>query len=582
MRDGTVLRADVYFPTSGGQAAVGRFPVIVAETPYDRQLASLGAAGQLVTGYSPYLIKRGYIQAVVDVRGTGNSGGVFSLFGPQETADSVEVIRWASRLPGSNGKVGMTGESYGGIVQLFAAAAVGRNSALKAIFPITAAHNIYREFASSGGVMNFETGLAGAALYGSLALLEPLSYVHLSPNALSLTGQHAASLKSFSAAILIDYVRSGDRMYDGPYWHQREPGRVLSNIVRNEVPAYLVDGLADIYQEGAPLNFAGLQNAWASRPVHGPMRPGQRTTGRYQLLLKPTYHFDVSINPADLDPIKLAWFDRWLKGQKTGIDRVSKPMHVVHPTGERRAFAIYPAVQPTAYFLGSGHKLARAKPAASAGADKIVFTGASLPCDRSTNQWALGGIGPVFTMLRVPDPCAGPVPTMVGPGRLDYTTQSFDRDTDIAGPIAATLYARANTTDTEWVIQLADVSPNGVVTDLTQGAHLGSFRALDSRRTWRTDDGAVWLPYHPFTRSSVRAVTRGALTRYDIVVRPMFATLRSGHRLRLTITTSQTPHLLPTPAQLANLMGGIYEVQRNASAPSVIRVPLRPSPSSKD
>jgi hypothetical protein len=45
----------------------------------------------------------------------------------------------------------------------------------------------------------------------------------------------------------------------------------------------------------------------------------------------------------------------------------------------------------------------------------------------------------------------------------------------------------------------------------------------------------------------------------------------------LTITTSDTPHLGPNPAQLANLVGGAYQVQRNASAASYIELPLAPA-----
>ena len=79
-------------------------------------------------GYYPYLIERGYIDVVVDVRGAGNSGGDFSLFGPRERQDGVELARWAARLPGSNGRVGMAGSSYLGLNQIFTAALAGRHS----------------------------------------------------------------------------------------------------------------------------------------------------------------------------------------------------------------------------------------------------------------------------------------------------------------------------------------------------------------------------------------------------------------------------------------------------------------------
>jgi len=69
-------------------------------------------------------------------------------------------------------------------------------------------------------------------------------------------------------------------------------------------------------------------------------------------------------------------------------------------------------------------------------------------------------------------------------------------------------------------------------------------------------------------------VTPGQVTRFDIEIFPTLAELKAGHRLRLTLTTSDTPHLLPTPIQAANLAGGIYDVQRNESAASYLEVPL--------
>lgn len=64
------------------------------------------------------------------------------------------------------------------------------------------------------------------------------------------------------------------------------------------------------------------------------------------------------------------------------------------------------------------------------------------------------------------------------------------------------------------------------------------------------------------------------VSRYDIEVFPTVAARAPGHRLRLTLRTSDTPHLLPIPAQAASLAGGIYQVQRNWAARSFIEVPL--------
>lgn len=581
MRDGTVLRADVHFPTeASGKAARGPFPVLVSETPYDKQATLLGPGADAVTGYTPYLIRRGYIQVIVDVRGTGDSGGTFVLFGPQETADSVQVIDWASRLANSTGKVGMTGQSYLGITQMFAAAAVGRRSPLKAIFPITAANDPYREIVTSGGLLNIETVGALGAAYAGLSMAAPVPYALSDPKLAATLVQHSGVLNDFTAGTLVDIASGGDRAYEESFWKARAPGRVLGKIVQNRIPAYLVNGLFDVYQEGAPLNYAGLQNAWSHRRITAPMAAGQEATGRYQLLMKPTYHGDIESTGLDVNPIKLAWFDRWLKDEPTGIARTRTPLHVIQATGRKLEASRYPLprARPRTYYLGAGSTLSRARPPERSNTDTVVFTGVSLPCDRATEQWALGGAQLVLDSFGLADPCTkGIVPPSAGPGQLTYTTPPFDDRTLLAGPIDATLYATATTRDTEWVVELSDVAPDGTATDLTQGALLGSHRALDRRRTWKTPSGGPWLPYHPLTRAAQKPVVPGELTRYDIDVRPTFTTLEPGHRLRLTVLTSQTPHLLPTPSQMRDLIGGVYRVRRDATAASHLELPLAPA-----
>ena len=57
----------------------------------------------------------------------------------------------------------------------------------------------------------------------------------------------------------------GDEAYDGTYWQQRNPSNVLAKIVANGIPAYLLGGEFDIFQNGEPLNYAALQNAYDGR-----------------------------------------------------------------------------------------------------------------------------------------------------------------------------------------------------------------------------------------------------------------------------------------------------------------------------
>ena len=174
MSDGVVLRADIYYPTvpETGQPAAGPFPVLLCLTPYGKKAPP--PAAQIGGGATPYLIKRGYIEVMVDVRGSGVSGGSFEMFGERQTQDGIELVDWASKLPNSNGRVGMFGTSYLAINQLFTAAAIGPNSPLKAIFPVMAARDFYGDAAAMGGAPHLRTVRAYGAIYRLLNVVNPV------------------------------------------------------------------------------------------------------------------------------------------------------------------------------------------------------------------------------------------------------------------------------------------------------------------------------------------------------------------------------------------------------------------------
>jgi predicted acyl esterase len=161
----------------------------------------------------------------------------------------------------------------------------------------------------------------------------------------------------------------------------------------------------------------------------------------------------------------------------------------------------------------------------------------------------------------------------VGPTALTYSTAPLSSARTIAGPISARIYAKANTTDTEWVVNVEDVAPDGTSVPLTQGALLGSFRAVNAAKSWMVG-GKTLIPYHDYTKASATPVRPGVVTPYDIEVFPTYETIAAGHRIRVTVTTTDFPHLMPTPPQLLKLLGGVYSVQRTAAAPSSVTIPL--------
>ena len=103
MRDGVSLNATIYRPYNLSE----RLPVIFTMTPYSSdEYHSRGM----------YFAQNGYVFAIVDCRGRGNSEGEFVPF-VHEARDGYDVVEWLARQTWSNGKIGMWGGSYSGYNQ---------------------------------------------------------------------------------------------------------------------------------------------------------------------------------------------------------------------------------------------------------------------------------------------------------------------------------------------------------------------------------------------------------------------------------------------------------------------------------
>jgi putative CocE/NonD family hydrolase len=115
MRDGTVLRADIWLPGDEGA-----WPVLLQRTPCRREDAF---GTQHISGLEfMAALRRGYAVAVQDTRGRYGSDGMFEPF-RHEADDGVDTIAWLRSQAFCNGQVMMFGGSYVGATQVLAAAA---------------------------------------------------------------------------------------------------------------------------------------------------------------------------------------------------------------------------------------------------------------------------------------------------------------------------------------------------------------------------------------------------------------------------------------------------------------------------
>jgi predicted acyl esterase len=216
-----------------------------------------------------------------------------------------------------------------------------------------------------------------------------------------------------------------------------------------------------------------------------------------------------------------------------------------------------------------GHRLRKGKHG-TPGSDTIAWASAGSPCGRAVDQWAMGGISIPAHMSGFMAPCADDDSSgQANPDVLHFTTRPFNKARMISGPMNARIYATSTTSETQWVAEVEIVTPSGASYPLSEGALLGSLRKVDRRRSWRSH-GRMILPYHRYTRASQHAVRPGKPTRYDIEIFPTLVTVPKGDRIRLTLSTSDTPHLTPLPAQLAKLTGGVYQVAHGGTHGSAL------------
>jgi len=159
LRDSTTIYVDIYRPDGATKV-----PAIVAWSPYGK-FQSYGERLMLPIGVPPgtissmakfespdpaYWCHYGYALINPDVRGAGNSDGEVLCFGTEDGKDGYDLIEWLASQDWCNGKVGMTGVSWVGMVQWFIAAENPPH--LACIAPWGATSDIYREFVCWGGI----------------------------------------------------------------------------------------------------------------------------------------------------------------------------------------------------------------------------------------------------------------------------------------------------------------------------------------------------------------------------------------------------------------------------------------------
>jgi putative CocE/NonD family hydrolase len=113
-----------------------------------------------------------------------------------------------------------------------------------------------------------------------------------------------------------------------------------------------------------------------------------------------------------------------------------------------------------------------------------------------------------------------------------YTTPPLARDTQIAGHSLVDVWMSSTQPDADLFVYLEDVAPSGESAIVTHGRLRASFRS-EQKPPYRNYMG---LPYHRGNRKDVKPLTPGERTRMRIDMLPTSTIIKSGHRLRLSIS----------------------------------------------
>jgi predicted acyl esterase len=337
MRDGIRLAADVIRPHAGGM----KFPALVTTSPYTRQLQrSVIALGQNEAGVSEFWVPRGYAHVIVDVRGSNDSEGLYDLFGAQEQRDLYDIIEWVAEQPWCDGNVGMSGISYMGRTQLFAAEQQPPH--LKAIFPYDASCDFYRDACFHGGIAtNFTTHWTAFVMN------------------LNMSSGRNPNVDRLKQKLEIMY--SQKYPLDGEFYQERSAWPRLDKI---RIPSYFGAGwyMNELHLKGAFDGYngtSGIQKRMLIGPKPWPIRPWAG------------YHYEM-----------LRWYDHWLKGMDTRVMEGPPIQLYIHGDEAWRSENEWPLKRTEFrdFYLGGGKSGLEGTLSESAGAEqtrKIDFDPAS-------------------------------------------------------------------------------------------------------------------------------------------------------------------------------------------------------------
>lgn len=503
LRDGVELSADLWRPPADIQ-----YPTILVRTPYTKE----AILGDLQIG--EYFAHRGYAVVVQDVRGKGESGGEFADL-PQESNDGYDTIEWIAEQEWSDGNVCMMGLSYLGVVQWLAAKAQPPH--LKCIVPSAAPGHPFVEAPYRGGafqvdilVWAYYNSLSGGAPEGpepdwdSIMRHRPLN---------SLDERAGRKIPLFQ-----DWVNHPT--FD-EYWAETTiPPEKFTDI---NVPALHITGWFDDSLLGTMYYWRGMQGSPAADEQYlliGPWTHGQTFMGGKTEVHGLTVGEESML---DMREVTLSFFERYLKLDNS---TPAPPKARLYITGanEWRELDEYPdqQEQPSRLYLQS------ARGANSLAGDGILIW--KVPTERTSDSYVYDPDNPApkFHLDSNPKEISEAEKNTLG-SRQDviiYTSEPLEEPLTVVGMVKAHLTASTDALDTDFIVRILDVDPNGVETK----PYL--------------NDGVLRTRYRNGFEST-ELLEPNETVELTINIQDIAHQFKEGHRIRLQLTSSVFPAVYP-------------------------------------
>ncbi len=508
MRDGIRLAANIARPT-----AEGKYPALVALSPYGKDVAT-------------FFAQRGYVAVFAELRGTGRSeGAMVDYFIGQQWNDGHDLVEWVAQQPWCDGKVGMYGTSWLAILTTRTAAT--RPPHLKAIAVNSSYANFFGEHFWPGGISHM-----GVWTWHSMA--NTLQTMLRGP----VYDNPSASGKTVDTALWEYHIaNNGWKTFPPPIWE---------NDVYND---FWKD--KDLRSKYATFDTPTLQVA----NYFDHMRNHSEAYQNYMVLKEKNIPQKLVVGPwshgargskylIDSNTLYLAWFDYMLKGIDTGI--MDEPPIAIFVMRENKwrfenEWPIARTEFTNFYFTPSGGLT-----------DKMAEAISQVARTRTSSlsykyiPWVGIAAGPQSPYLSF---CYDDFQVQDDNSQddalsLTFTSEVLKGDLEVTGMPQIRFYASSTANDTNFVVKLEDVQPDGTSVMITRGWLNSSYR--DSNLS----------PFYPeqFKFVTPTSITPGAVYEYSLTLTNTSYVFKAGSRIRIAISSSDWPSIWPNPNQAVNTL----------------------------